>query len=317
MGSDAHVVVVGADSSLADAARARIEELEGLWSRFRPESEVSRLNRHAGSFVPISRETALLLGRAIEGAQLSGGAFDATQLDAIVASGYDRDYEELLALSRDEGGLLSPEFVGNRGTCDPIEVREATARLRSGVGFDPGGIGKGAAADLVVAELLAEGAAGACVNLGGDLRVAGESPEGDGWTIAIEHPWSAQPVALVGVATGGVASSTTLKRRWLVGKSWRHHLIDPRTGLPSDSDLTHATVIAGEAWTAEVLAKAVLLNGSDLAFNILGGTGAESLIVDEQGRVSATNGFGAFLGGAELPANVLRSRFQAAAQGAS
>jgi thiamine biosynthesis lipoprotein len=151
----------------------------------------------------------------------------------------------------------------------------------------------------VVAELLAAGAAGACVNLGGDLRVAGRSPDGDAWTIAVEHPQHDEPIAMIGLADGAVATSTTLKRRWSTGGDARHHLIDPATGLPSDSDLVLVTAVAATGWQAEVLAKAVLLRGSAHPFDILGGTGAEALAVTEDGRVLTSCGFTAFTGGSQ------------------
>jgi thiamine biosynthesis lipoprotein len=98
----------------------------------------------------------------------------------------------------------------------------------------------------------------------------------------------------VGVAEGGVATSTTLRRSWRVDGEKRHHLIDPVTGAPSTSDLTAATVIAGEAWQAEVLAKAVLLRGSQHPFDLIEGSGAVALIVDDLGRVRVSDGFAAF-----------------------
>jgi thiamine biosynthesis lipoprotein len=140
-----------------------------------------------------------------------------------------------------------------------------------------------------------------CINLGGDLRVRGRSPEGAGWTIDIEHPLVTEPIARVGVSEGAVATSTTLKRQWKVEGAPRHHLIDPATGMPSDSDLTLACVISAQAWAAEVLAKAVLLRGSAHPFDLLGGTGAQALVVDREGRIEATDGFAAYLGDATLP----------------
>jgi thiamine biosynthesis lipoprotein len=107
---------------------------------------------------------------------------------------------------------------------------------------------------------------------------------------------------MVTLHDGAVATSTTLRRRWRVDGESRHHLIDPWTGEPSQTDLTLTTVIAGSAVTAEVLAKAVLLRGSDHPFDIVGGTGAEALAVDRDGVIVATSGIGAFLG--HLPVRV-------------
>jgi thiamine biosynthesis lipoprotein len=296
MGTFAHVLVVGGRAGLVDEAERRIADLERRWSRFLPHSEISTLNRLAGVAIPVSADTRLLVALAIEGWRLSGGAFDPTVLGSVIRSGYDRSFDEVVAAP---GPARSALDLG----ADGIEVGPATVRIPAGTGFDPGGIGKGLAADLVVDELLAAGAEGACVNLGGDVRVAGGGPDGGTWTVAVDHEWASEPVALLGLAGGAVATSTTLRRRWQgPGGVPRHHLIDPQTGLPSETDVTLATVVAGTAWTAEVLAKAVLLRGSANAFDILGGTGAEGLAVDAAGRVSATPGLSAYLGGAELRA---------------
>ena len=289
MGSDAHLIVVGGDDGLVELARRRIDELERRWSRFLADSEVNALNRRAGEVVPVSADTALLVRRAVEAWRLSGGTFDPTLLGAIIRAGYDRSFERL-------GPTPAPAWSPLRSGVDGIEVTGDLVRLPAGSGFDPGGIGKGLAADLVAADVLAAGAAGVCVNLGGDVRVAGEGPTGDAWTIAVEHPCSAAPIAHVGLAAGAVATSTTLKRRWSVDGVTRHHLIDPGTGEPSDTDLTLASVVAADGWVAEVLAKAVLLRGAAHPFDIRGGTGAEGLVVDDAGRIETTPGLAAYLG---------------------
>jgi thiamine biosynthesis lipoprotein len=286
--------VVGGPDRLINHAMRRIDELEQRWSRFIATSEVSQLNRYAGLPVAVSPDTVTLVEHAMVAWRLSGGAFDPTVLGAVIRAGYDRSYERLGA--RPAAGH-SPLGLG----ADSIAVTEETVTLPAGTGFDPGGIGKGLAADLVCTEIMAAGAGGICVNLGGDVRVAGASPEGGAWTVAVEHPEVAGALALVGLADGAVATSTTLRRHWLVDGERRHHLIDPQTGLPSDTDLTTTTVVAGQAWTAEVLAKAVLLAGSAHPFDIVGGTGAQALAVDREGRIMATPGLAAFLGGVVLP----------------
>jgi thiamine biosynthesis lipoprotein len=296
MGTFAHVVVVGGRPGLDAAAAARIADLERRWSRFLPDSEVSTLNRLAGDAVAVSADTRLLVARAVEGWRLSGGAFDPTVLGPVIRAGYDRTFHDVHAAPADGRSALDMGAAG-------IEVGGGTVRLPAGTGFDPGGIGKGLAADLVADELLAAGAAGACVNLGGDVRVAGCGPDGGTWTVAVEHEWAETPVALLGLADGAVATSTTLRRRWHPpGQAVRHHLIDPQTGLPSGTDVTLSAVVAAAAWVAEVLAKAVLLRGAATAFDILGGTGTEGLMVDTAGRVASTIGLAAFLGGAPLRA---------------
>ncbi|MGH9058830.1 MAG: FAD:protein FMN transferase, partial [Acidimicrobiales bacterium] len=266
MGSDAHLIVVGGPDRLVDAAAARVHQLEGRWSRFRADSEVSRLNRHAGEAVAVSADTITLVRRAVEAWRISAGAFDPTLLGDLVRAGYDRSFELLDAAPGPGDSRLGPGVEGI------TIVDDRCVRLPLGTGFDPGGIGKGLAADLICDEVLAAGASGVCVNLGGDLRVTGTATGGGPWTVAVDHPDAAEALALVGLAAGAVATSTTLLRRWTTGGERRHHVIDPHTGLPSTTTLTLAAVVASEAWVAEALAKAVLLGGVEHPFDLLGGT---------------------------------------------
>jgi thiamine biosynthesis lipoprotein len=293
MGTDVHVVVVGGAGDSVGWAVERIEELEQRWSRFRETSEISRLNRSAGVEMVVSDDTALLIQLAIEAFHLSGGSFDPTVLGAVVRAGYDRSFDQLSEPSShraDANEVYRRLVVG----CNDIEQEGNRVRLPAGTGFDPGGIGKGLAADLVSDALIDRGAIGACVNMGGDVRVRGVGPDGGGWTIAIDQFGVDEPLAIVGLDDGAVATSTTLRRTWDVDGERRHHLIDPGTGLPSDSDLVHVSVIAENAWVAEILAKAVLLRGSEHPFDLIGGSGAEALAVDRDGRRMQSDGFARF-----------------------
>jgi len=294
MGSDVHLVVVGGSADLIAQAVARVADLERRWSRFVPDSEVSELNRRAGHAVEVSRDTVVLIERARDAWRLSGGAFDPTVLGAVIRAGYDRSFEQLGPAPAPGHSLLGI------GVTD-IVVEGGAVTLPAGTGFDPGGIGKGLAADLLCEEMIAAGADGVCANMGGDVRVGGLGPDGGAWTVAVEHPSVDAPVVLLGLVDGAVATSTTLKRRWEVDGQPRHHLIDPQTGQPSDTDVGLATVVAAHAWIAEVLAKAVLLAGAAHPFDIIGGTAAQALIVDDTGRVVASPGLAAYTGDAVLP----------------
>ncbi len=259
MGTDARVLVVGGRPGLAARAMTRLADLERRWSRFVPTSELSELNRCAGTPVHVSAETSALVARAVAAWRATGGAFDPTVVDAVVRLGYDTDLDEVQA--RPPATAVARPPVPAPG-CGGIELDPAgsTVMLPSGVRLDPGGIGKGLAGDLVVGELLAAGAAGAMVDVGGDVVVAGDGPAGAGWTIGIDHP--ARPgvvAATVTLRAGAVATSTTARRTWLLGDRWVHHLVDPATGdlLPPGA----ATVVAGAGWWAEVLTKAVLVHG--------------------------------------------------------
>lgn len=297
MGTDAQIIVVGGPAGLQQRAQDRIAQLERRWSRFVDDSEISTLNRYAGAPVKVSRDTVELVERALDAWRLTNGRFDPTVLGSVIRAGYDRSFDALGSHVRSGSSDLT---LG----ADTIEILDDMIRLPRGSGFDPGGIGKGLAADIVVDELRAAGADGACVNLGGDVRVSGRSPDGDAWTIAVDHPGCTESIARIGITDGAAATSTTLRRQWRVDGETRHHLIDTATGQPSTSDLTYVTVVSGNAWTAEVLAKAVLLHGKPGHFDLLTSIGAEGLAVDEQGNVDATPGMSPYLGDTRLPATI-------------
>lgn len=304
MGTDVHVIVVGGPVTLLETARELIEELELRWSRFKPSSEISRLNAHPAEPVRVSPETLRLVQRALEGASITGGRYDPTILGAVLQAGYDRSFE-LLA------GQAEPTAPGSNGRLPgapprrrpawrwraiAVDPAASTVTLPGGVGFDPGGIGKGYAADLVVAELLRQGAAGVCANLGGDLRVEGKPPVGRCWRVAIEHPLWRRPAATVGLHGGAVATSSRTRRAWGPPDDRRHHLIDPTTGLPAQTGVAAASVIAAQAWQAEVLAKALFLGGLGDGFALLDRYGCDGLLIDDHGAVHQSPGFCRFTG---------------------
>ncbi len=293
MGTQAHVVVIdGSPDLLADAHRF-VDELEDHWSRFRPDSDISRLNRGQGDWVPVHPDTVTLLDRARSGWQLTDGRFDPTVLPTIVATGYDTSFEVVAARSDTApGGHASAPALDQRAAARRpapglgglhLDGRRGLARLPRGVGVDPGAIGKGLAADLVVERMLEGGAAGAMANLGGDLRVAGRPPTPAGWGVEVTIPGCPETL-LISLADGGVATSTPAYRRWQHEGRVVHHLVDPRTGRPAAHPAWSATVVAGAGWLAEVLATALVLGAPQ---EHLSGVGATGFTTDDGGRVQS------------------------------
>lgn len=269
----AEVLVVtpdGAPDAFADAlvARAvgRVAELEGRWSRFLPGSEISRLNLAAGSPCTTSADTVRLVVHLVQAARATGGAFDPTLLPALVALGYEASWDDRRC------STMLPPGARVRGDVEGVLVdeMEQLVQLPRGTTLDPGGLGKGLAADLVAAELIAAGATGALVNLGGDVRVVGCPAGGEAcWSIAVAGNGSG--TARVRLAEGAVATSGTRWRSWDTAGARRHHLLDPRTAepcataVPSRGDLVAATVVAASAAWAEAWTKAVFVLGPDTA----------------------------------------------------
>ena len=226
-----------------DAAEAEFHRLEAIMTRFRPDSELSALNE-AGS-LEAGPELVEVVGLAVDGRERTNGRFDPTVHDAVAGAGYDRTFEDL----PDDG----PPLKSGRPCGGEVRITGSRIDLGEGVKLDLGGIGKGYAAERA-ASLLAE--AGPClVNAGGDVALRGTA-----WPIGIETSDGSLTLAL---ENGALATSGRDRRTWRRGGRELHHLIDPGTGEPAESDLLRATVVAGDAVEAEIWAKALFLAGSD------------------------------------------------------
>lgn len=295
MGAEAHLLAVGGDDRLLDSAQQRLLDLEKKWSRFLSGSEVSRLNAQPGKELAVSHDTVLLFSAAVEANRLTRGWFDPTVLAALLVKGYTSNRYG----TGEECKLGWQPTAGAAPGCEGIDIDPMlnTVRLPAGSGFDPGGIGKGLAADLVTEEMIQAGASGALVNLGGDLRVRGRAPEADFWVVDIEDPFDLElGVATVRMVEGAVASSSILIRNWVHRGRAEHHLIDPRTGDGPASGVVAASVVAGSGWMAEAFAKVAMLAPTPLdALELIEGAGLSGLVVKEDGTVEVSSGLGAFL----------------------
>ncbi|HET9672691.1 MAG TPA: FAD:protein FMN transferase, partial [Actinomycetota bacterium] len=210
MGTTVRVLAdTSADAATVDAAAAAIEDTfrreELRFSRFRPNSELSRVNAAAGGPTAVSPTFRTVLRLALDAAERTDGAFDPTVLGALAALGYDRDFDEVLSGAR---GVLHPPTPCGRWT--EVRVDRGQVRLPAGVGIDLGGLVKGWTADVAAARALRSGLGWVVVNAGGDLRVDGEAPT---IPVAVEDP--DDPSVEVGrllVRGGGVATSSTRTR---------------------------------------------------------------------------------------------------------
>ena len=269
MGTD---VELFGDPAGFDLVEREFERLEALVSRFRPESELSRLNRD-GEIVA-SPDLVRVVELALDARERTGGLFDPTVHDALVSAGYDRSFE---LLSEPDGGgacvhtptrhkwecVHTPTGHGLAACGGRCHISHGTIRLDPGVRLDLGGIGKGYAVDRA-ADLLGRFGP-ALVNAGGDIACRGGF-----WPVGVEIPDGS---LTIGLERGALATSGSDRRRWAGG----HHLIDPRTAAPAESPYLRVTVAAPTAVEAEVLAKAIYL-GADP-----GGTAA--VLVGVDGRV--------------------------------
>jgi thiamine biosynthesis lipoprotein len=199
------------------------------------------------------------VSHAVAAWELSGGRFDPTVGAALIALGYDRDFADVARRRGPAGAGTAPgPAPGPAGIA--VDRARGSITLPDGVIFDPGGIGKGLAADLAAEALLDIGALGALVNLGGDLRAAGAAPGDDGWAVSLPDPLRpGHELARFTLPHGAVATSSRLRRRWTTGARPAHHLVDPATGLPATAATVAVSVVADRAWRAEALSTSLFL----------------------------------------------------------
>jgi thiamine biosynthesis lipoprotein len=284
MGCASYLVIHGGDPALLDIAEARLRELESLWSRFRDDSDITRANVAAGMSTVVHEDTLAVVSRALDAWKQTAGRFDITMLPALVHAGYTHSTVDHSAAPAVPGSR-----VGMSGWIH-VDYAASTLTVPAGAAIDLGGIGKGFAADIVAEETIEAGATGVIVNVGGDLRVLGTPGDDTSWYLGVEDPHHVPDhLAFLRMVDGGVATSGTTIRHWTTpdGRS-AHHLIDPRSGLPSTTRLLTATVIAADAATAEAFATAAMMLPGAEAIALLDEVHLAGLAVDADGTVFRT-----------------------------
>ncbi len=255
---------------------AELDSIEMAASRFRPDSEVSLLASADGERIPISAVLADLLGAALNAALVTDGDVDPTVGCALIALGYDRDIDEIRAHSAPAMLLALPVNWTN------VELDGDTVRMPAGTLLDLGATAKARAADRCARRVHAETGAGVLVNLGGDIAVAGPTPQG-GWQILVQDT-DGDPAAQVVLGSDcGLATSSTGRRMWWRAGEARHHIVDPRTGLSAEPVWRSVSVVADTCLEANTLSTAAVIRGHR-APEWLAGLGFPARLVDRHGR---------------------------------
>jgi len=237
--------------------------LDAACSRFRADSELMRLDASAGQPTMVSPLLAEAIRAALRGALLTDGDVDPTVGRAMESIGYDRDFASVPA----QGGALRIS-VRHVPQWRQIELDDAAGLLTVPVGvrLDLGATAKAWAADRSAERIARQLSCGVLVSLGGDIAVAGEVPPG-GWSIRVQDvtgdPFTPAegPAGLIAIREGGLATSSTSARRWQRGGDLMHHILDPRTGSPADSDWRTVSVAAGSALDANIASTAAIIRG--------------------------------------------------------
>ena len=286
LGTSVHVVATDADGlgRATTAVGEVLEDVDTAYSRFRDDSELSRLNASSGRTVRVSPLLATAIDAAQRAARLTDGAVDPTIGQALRVAGYDDDFARIAA----RGGPINlrawrvPGWQAIR-----FDRRSRMVLLPPGVELDLGSTGKALAADLAArAALAAAGTGGVMVSLGGDIATAGTPPPG-GWRIHVAEDSREKPDAdgeVICLPAGGVATSSTTVRRWTRGAAVLHHIIDPQTSLPATGPFRTVTVAAATCLDANIASTAAIVRG-ETAIHWLMSWGLPARLVENDGTI--------------------------------
>jgi thiamine biosynthesis lipoprotein ApbE len=290
------VRLVVTDAGQLPAARrildAELAAIDAACSRFRPDSELARLDAADGAEVRLSPLLTRALAAGLDAAAATDGLVDPTVGSAMVELGYDRDFS-----------LLAPNGTSVRVVRRPvpgwrrIELDRSTgvARVPRGIRIDLGATAKALAADLAAARIHDALGCGVLVGLGGDIATAGTAPDSS-WSIRVQDVTGAVDEAVDGptepvcLHEGALATSSTMARRWVRGGRLLHHILDPRSGLPVASTWRTVSVAAPTCLAANVASTASIVRGAE-APAWLTQRGFAARLVDQSGDVVRTAGW--------------------------
>ena len=283
---------LGAARAMADAELAAVDR---ACSRFRPDSELARLNAAGGKITSVSELFAELIEAALRAARLTAGDVDPTCGQALEEIGYDRDFAVLRAAGgatprRGRGAAPTGTVPGWRSV--HLDRTRRLVQLAGGAQLDLGATAKAWAADRCAEIIAAKADSGVLVSLGGDIAVAGPAPA-DGWRVRVTDDHAAGPEApgqTVTIRSGGLATSSTTVRTWALGGRRVHHIIDPATGEPARSCWRTVSVAAGSCVDANTASTAAIIRG-EAAVSWLRDAGLPARLVREDGSAQTTAGW--------------------------
>ena len=246
--------IYGSADDAADI-RAEIERLNGLFSAQDESSDIGRLNKTGTA--DLSDETADLLSQSLELCGETGGALDISVYPIVEAWGFiDRNYR---VPGESELNTLLQSTGYNK-----IELSGKTAKTDSGMKLDLGAVAKGYAADKAVEIMNENGVTSGILNLGGTVAAVGEKPNGEKWRVGICDPENtAAYFGSVSVSDRIVATSGSYERYFESGGKRYCHIIDPKTGCPTDNGTVSVTVISESGTRSDALSTALFVMGID------------------------------------------------------
>ncbi|MBQ9941397.1 MAG: FAD:protein FMN transferase [Christensenellaceae bacterium] len=272
---------------LADEGEKLLFAADSDWSWRKAESQVSRINALAGSFVPVDEQTFMLIALAKEVAEASGGTFDPTLGSVTCLWDFAGENPSVPAAEDIQKGLAHVDWRG-------IELDEETksVRIRKGQRLDLGGIAKGAAADKLAGFYTQNGVKSALLNLGGNVYALGTKPDGSAYVVGVRDPASENGyLCTLEVADKAVVVSGAYERFFEADGKVYHHILDSTTGYPVESELTSACIVAAQSALADALSTAVYVLGAEKGLALAEAYGADALLLTKDGRLIMSEGF--------------------------
>ena len=286
MGVTCVATVVGSNShEIALHCLDLVEELESLWSRFIPTSDISRLNIASGQPTAVDERTLTLIHHMIAAHQATDGAYNPTRLPLQIAAG------DAHSLINDRNTELATDSIVFHQLSGIHIFHDGKVSLPRGMTLDAGGIGKGLAADLILRVALEQGADGACINLGGDMAI--NTGDSIGWDVEILSPFDPGVILdTIRIAVGGVATSSLFARqRTSAGIS--SHLFNDSSAHDTQHTVG-ATVITNSAAWSEAWTKYAILSNPGQAIDTLAQAGLAGMLVSADGRTTRTESWKTF-----------------------
>ena len=296
LGTYGELLIDGRPDALGTAVRILQDELDAIdlaCSRFRDDSELMAVNAAAGREVAVSELFAEAVRTALTAAVQTDGDVDPTLGRALVAAGYDADYEALPADGPEAVAAPPPAGAWRQVELDPDA---GTITIPAGTALDLGATAKALAVDRAATAISAATGAGVLVNVGGDIAADGPLPPA-GWPVRLTDDSTRERVGTPGregpvirMHGGGLATSSTAVRRWRRGGRDLHHVLDPRTGLPAEPVWRTVTVAAASCVDANTASTAAVVRGRG-APDWLAALGLPSRLVDAAGTVHLIAGW--------------------------
>lgn len=266
-------------------AEEEIRKLESEWSVTEEDSEIWKVNHSGGQPVTLSDETAQVLRFALDMAEETGGALEATIYPVLTAWGFTTDEnripgEEELRSLLENVGYEKVDLDGNQIT------------LPAGMELDLGAVGKGYAGDLTAELLEAEGITSALLDIGGNVQAVGARPDGTDWRLGLRNPYGEGTIGVLSVSDCAVVTSGNYER-YFVGEDGKEygHIIDPKTGHPVDNGLASVTIITKEGKKGDALSTSMFVKGLEQAQEYWRAhPDFDMILITEDGQIYLTEG---------------------------